>query len=269
MTVRGASADALAELTDRLDDVRGNADGAKVGEDLFAIASVLRSEPGFRRVATDVSTDPEAKAGLVRSIFEGKVEQASLDLAAEAVRRRWTASRDLADALEHLGVVAVVRSTSARDAKRLSDELFTVRQLVEGDHGLRDALSDPARSVDDKRALLRELLDQQALPATVRLAEQSLSGSYRSPGVALAEYEKVAAAVHDEHVAEVRTAQALTDTELRRLQDALSRQYARQIHLNVVVEPELLGGLRIEIGDDVIDGTVAARLDGARRKLAG
>ena len=57
--------------------------------------------------------------------------------------------------------------------------------------------------------------------------------------------------------------------ERSRLAEALSTQYGRPVHLNIEVEPALLGGLRVEIGDDVIDGTVAARLDNARRKLAG
>ena len=101
------------------------------------------------------------------------------------------------------------------------------------------------------------------------LVKQSLAGSYRSVGVALEQYQKVAAAIRNESVARVRVASELTDADRTRLQSALSRQYGRNIHLNVVVEPGLLGGLRVEIGDDVIDGTVDARLDEARRKLAG
>ena len=49
----------------------------------------------------------------------------------------------------------------------------------------------------------------------------------------------------------------------------LARQYDRPVHLNVVVDPEVIGGIRVEIGDDVIDGTVSSRLDEARRRLAG
>jgi F-type H+-transporting ATPase subunit delta len=57
--------------------------------------------------------------------------------------------------------------------------------------------------------------------------------------------------------------------ELRRLGDSLAQQYGRPVHLNVVVSPEVIGGVRVEIGDDVIDGTVSSRLDEARRKLVG
>ena len=56
---------------------------------------------------------------------------------------------------------------------------------------------------------------------------------------------------------------------LGRLEAALSNQYGRTVHLNIVVDPDIIGGMRVEIGDDVIDGTVSGRLDEARRKLAG
>jgi F-type H+-transporting ATPase subunit delta len=271
MTKRGASGDAAAALGEKLDQAVGSTDPAQLGDDLFGFAAVLRSEPSLRRIATDVSTDADAKAGLVRGIFEGKLSQGALDLVADAVRRRWTVPRDLADTIEELGVVAVVRSAgdSAADAGQLADELFAVARLVNEAPDLRTALSDPKRSVADRRALVTELLGGRAHKATVTLAQQALSGSYRTPGVALEAYQKIAAAVHQQSVAQVHVAQDLTDAERTRLQQALGRQYGRQVHLNVVVEPGLLGGMRVEIGEDVIDGTVVGRLDEARRRLAG
>jgi F-type H+-transporting ATPase subunit delta len=268
MTFRGASAEAFEAASRELETtVSGGADPARVGEDLFSVVTILRSEPGLRRVVTDVSVPAQAKSALVREILGGKVDDGALSVVATAVERRWTAGRDLADALEQLGVVAVVRS--ADDAARLADELFAFGQLVKDVPELRDALSDPARSFEDKRTLVRTLLEGKALPATIRLVEQSLAGTHRTVGVALEEYQRVAAAVHGEGVATVRVAHPLSDAELRRLADSLARQYGRPVHLNVVVSPEVIGGVRVEIGDDVIDGTVSSRLDEARRKLVG
>ncbi|MCD4534412.1 F0F1 ATP synthase subunit delta [Nocardioides sp. cx-169] len=269
MSVRGASAEAVAGLRDRLAGVPDPS--TDLGRDLFGIAAVLRSEPALRRLATDVSTDSAAKAGLMRSLFDGKVDAVALDLVADAVSRRWTATRDLADAIELLGVIAVVRSggvTSAQ-ASRLADELFGIAQTINDNPELRTALSDPARSTSDKRGLLRTLLEGKVLPESLVLAEQALSGAYRTVNLALTEFQKVAASVRKESVAEVRVAQDLSDAERTRLQRALTQQYGREVHLNVVVDPSLLGGMRVEIGDDVIDGTVAGRIDEARRKLAG
>lgn len=267
--MRGASGEALVALQQQLAGSLGQADPATVGQQLFSVAALLRSEAGLRRVVTDISTAGEAKAELVRGLLGDQLDAATLEIVTDAVRRRWTATRDLADALEHLGVVAVVRSVGDADAERLADELFTVGQLVGENPDLRSALSDATRSAADRRSLVSGLLEGKALPATVLLTGQALSGSYRSVGVAIEEFQKIAASVHDERVAKVRVAHELTDADRERLARALSQQYGRAVHLNVVVEPSLLGGMRVEIGDDVIDGTVAARLDDARRKLAG
>lgn len=269
--MRGASADSLATLTDALRDaVDGGADASRVASDLFGVADVLRREPGLRRVATDVSVTSGAKSELVRQIFAEQLDPASVDLVAAAVGRRWAATRDLADALEHLGVVAVVRSAEqAGQADTLEDELFAFERMVSDNPGLRDALSDPGRNAEDKRRLLHDLLDGKATEATVKLAEQSLSGSYRTVVAAVDEYQKIAAAHRHRLVATVRVARALSDEDAQRLSGTLARQYDRPVHLNVVVDPEVIGGIRVEIGDDVIDGTVSSRLDEARRRLAG
>ncbi|PVG83346.1 F0F1 ATP synthase subunit delta [Nocardioides gansuensis] len=269
MQLRGASADALAALLDQLEAaLQGGAVAARVGDDLFTVAGLLRSEPSLRRVATDVSVDAAAKEGLVRDVFGGKLDPVAVDLVGSAVGRRWTSGRDLADSLEHLSEVALVRS-AGDESGRLADELFVFGQAVNDNPSLRDALSDPARSVEDKAALLGSLLGGKALPATVSLAQHALAGTYRTVGAALATYQQVAAAVHDQRVATVRVAHELSDADRQRLGEALSRQYGRTIHLNVVIDPEVIGGIRVEIGDDVIDGTVSSRLDDARRKLAG
>lgn len=269
MSLRGASAEALANLTAELSgSLSGKVDAGKVGQELFSVSSVLRSEPALRRVATDISLPATAKRDLVASIFKGKITAATQTVLASAVGYRWTATRDLADALEHLGVVAVV-SSAGSDSARMSDELFAFGQIVDNHPELRDALSDPARSVADKAGLLSGLLDGKALPGTVALAEQALAGSYRTVKAALTEYQHIAAQVHEQKVATVRVARPLAEAEQQRLIGALAAKYHREIHLNVVLDPTVLGGIRVEIGDDVIDGTMSSRLDDAQRKLAG
>ncbi|TIC84073.1 F0F1 ATP synthase subunit delta [Nocardioides sp. GY 10127] len=267
---RGASADAVAVLLGELESALSSSPeaAATVAENLFGVAQTLRGEAALRRFATDVSVPVEARSGLVAEVLGGKVDETSLALSRSAVSRRWTGTRDLADALEHLSVVARVHSARS-DAGRLADELFSFSQVVKENPALRDALSDPARSVADKSRLVDSLLEGKALPATRALAAQALAGTYRTVGVALNEYQKVAAAVHGQDVATVRVAQPLSAADSERLAQALTRQYGRPVHLNLVVDPALLGGMRVEIGDDVIDGTVSGRLEDARRSLAG
>lgn len=270
MDFRGASAEAMTTLADDLKvAVEGSvAAAAATADALFEVSQAFRREAALRRYATDVAVPVEGRQGLVTELLEGKVDEVTLRLATSAVALRWTRSIDLPDALEHLSEIAAVRSAGS-EGERLAGELFTVQQAVQDSEGLRDALTDPARSVEDKAGVIDSLLAGKALPATLTLAKQSLAGTYRTVSVALAEYQKTAAAVQGEGVATVRVARPLSEPESERLADALSRQYGRPVHVNVVVDPEVLGGVRVEIGDHVIDGTVSSRLDDARRALAG
>ena len=264
--LRGASAEARNELVSRLEATSG--DAATIGEELFAVAAVLRGEAAVRRIVTDASIEGAAKAGLVGNVFGNAIGSGSLDLVKDAVGRRWTAPHDLADTIEYLGVLATVRS-AGDEGGRISDELFEVRQTVDANSNLRSALSDPARSASDKRGLLHQLFEGRVKPATLVLVGQAVSGSHGSVDRGLEEFQNVAAEAKDEKIATVHTARELADSEQDRLARALSQQYSTTVHLQVVVDPDVIGGLRVEIGDDVIDGTVVARLDTARRKLAG
>ena len=269
--MRGASAESQAHLVDQLGAaVTGGVDGGRVADDLFGVASLLRTEPSLRRVLTDLSLPADAKAGLVGQVFGSKLDSVSLDLVSMAAGRRWAATRDLADAIEHLGVIAVVKAADeAGEGDRLEDELFSFGRLVSGNPELRDTLSDPARSSSDKRGLLRGLLEGKVAAGTLRLAEQATTGSHRTVAVAVDAYQKIAAEQRSRLVALVRVASPLEAQEAERLAAALSQKYDRPVHLNEVVDKSVIGGVRVEIGDDVIDGTVASRLDEARRRLAG
>jgi F-type H+-transporting ATPase subunit delta len=269
--MRGASADSQAQLVDVLERaVAAGADGSRLADDLFGVAALLGTEPGLRRVLTDVSLPAGAKAQLVQQVFGTKLDEYSLRIVADAAGRRWASTRDLGYALEHLGVIAVVKAAEqAGEGDRLEDDLFAFGRLVSENPGLRDALSDPGRSSEDKRLLLRGLLEGRVTSAGMRLAEQSTSGFHRTVAVAVDAYQKIAAEQRQRLVALVHVARPLRDDEADRLVRTLSEQYGRPVHLNEVVDRGVIGGVRVEIGDDVIDGTVAGRLDDARRQLAG
>jgi F-type H+-transporting ATPase subunit delta len=274
--MRGASAESLEVLVGGLTAaIDKGGDGNRIADDLFAddlfaVSELLATQPTLRRVLTDLSRPAEDKAGLVRQMFAGQLDDTSTELLAWAVSRRWAATWDLVHALEHLGVVAVVMAADrAGEADRLEEELFAFGQLVNGNPDLRDALSDPARASSDKQELLRGLLEGKVTAGTLRLAQQSTRGSHRTVTVAIDEYQKVAARHRQRLVALVTVARPLDDGQAQRLADVLSRQYGRPVHLNTLVDPDVIGGIRVEIGDEVIDGTVASRLDDARRRLAG
>jgi F-type H+-transporting ATPase subunit delta len=80
---------------------------------------------------------------------------------------------------------------------------------------------------------------------------------------------ELAARQRERVVAEVRVATPLTEEQSRRLAAALSSLKGRTVRLNVAVDPAMLGGVMVTIGDEVIDGTVASRLEQARRAVLG
>lgn len=266
--LRGASAEALAELSQQAVRTRTLDDAATLGTQLFGVAAIVRRDVALRRALTDSSVEGESRVGLARAVFDKALAQPALDLVADAAGRRWIASNDLASALERLAVAATVRSAGA-SGKQVGDELFAVRQMIEASPSLRSALSDTSRTAADRSELLLDLIDGKTLPATSVLVGQAVTRERGNVESALQEFLDLAAAALDEAVATVHTARELSADEQARLAAALATQYGKDVQLHVVVEPDLIGGLRVEIGDDVIDGTVVSRLDDARRRLAG
>jgi len=269
--MHGSSADSLGRLTDQVvAAVDGGDDGAELGTGLFAASAVLADQPALRRALTDPSTETAGRTGLARTVFASHLSAAAASVVEAAAGQRWTSSADLATALERVGVAAVVKAADRDGAgDRVEAELFAFGRTVTENHDLRSALSDPARSVADKQALVRSLLDGKAHPGTVLLVAQAAAGAHLTLTNALDLFVELAASTRHRVVATVRVAQPLEDAEEKRLAAALSAQYDRAVHLNIVVDPSVLGGIHVSVGDEVIDGTVSSRLDDASRRLAG
>ncbi len=271
--MRGASRDSLAAARERLEallDTTGT-DPAALGEDLLGVTGVLARSAGLRRALTDPSRSRESKAELVGQIFGGKVSGAAVDLLAALAGSRWSVSGDLTDAVEGLGVDAVL--AGAENSGRLDaveDELFRFSRVVAADVGLRDAFSARSEGSERKAALVEQLLRGKAAPETVRLAVQAAVAprGLRTEQV-LENFVEAAAYRRRQLVAEVISAVPLTERQRERLGAALRRIYGRPIRLNTDVDPAVVGGLRVQLAGEVIDGTVLARLDDARRRLAG
>jgi F-type H+-transporting ATPase subunit delta len=266
--LRGASSEALAALTEQVGGSGTLADQATLGEQLFGVVGILRGDAALRRALTDNSVEGDSRSGLATAIFGRAVGDAAAALVADAASRRWTSARDLADVLEQLAVVATVRSAGAK-GQQVGDELFGIRRLLDANPDLRSALSDQTRSAADRSALVIGLLSGQVQPATETLVTQAIGRGRGSVDTALLEFLDVAAAALEETVVTVYTARELSEADQQRLADSLSKQYATTVQLHVVLDPSLIGGLRVEIGDDVIDGSVSNRLDDARRRIAG
>jgi F-type H+-transporting ATPase subunit delta len=265
-----ASRASLAEAMERLDAVLASADVAGLGGELFGIVRLLDNEASLRRALSDPARDPDDKARLVRILFEGKVSQATLELFQDVVRLRWSRPRELADAVERLAVAAEAAQAQADGrVDDLEDELFRFGRLVEREPQLRNALAYPALPVERKRALVTALLEGKVTPSALRLINEVVADPRgRSLERALGEYSRVVAQRSRRLIARVRTATALTEEQRSRLVAALSAAYGHDIYLNIELDPDVLGGISVQIGDEVIDGTVAGRLEDVRRRLS-
>jgi F-type H+-transporting ATPase subunit delta len=267
--MRGVSRASLADAKDRLDGLLSTADPAALGDELFAVLHLLDREHGLRRALSDPAQPGDLKASAAHDLLRGGLAADTLGLVEDIVRLRWGRSIDLADAVETLAVTAQVAGAEAAGRlDDLEDELFRFGRVLAAQPDLRRALNDQAVSADRKVGLLSDLLRGKVTDATLLLVtENAVHPRGRSLERGLELYGRIAAERRSRLIAVVRTSVELTEQQKTRLTAALSAQYDRDIHLNIEVDPTVLGGLSVRIGDEEIDGTIQRRLADARRRL--
>ena len=271
--MNGASREALAAARERLDALTDNTsvDATRLADELAAVTALLDRESTLRRALTDPAQPGEAKAALAQRLLGGQVSGDVLDLITGMVRSRWSQSRDLVDSVEELADNAdLIAAERAGGLDDVEDELFRFGRILGGSSELRSALTDRVATGEAKTELLRTLLGGRVHRATERLVIRLVTAPRgRSLDGGIESLSKLAAARRGRMVAEVVSATPLTDQQKERLGAALARIYGRRVHLNLDVDPEVLGGVRVRIGDEVINGSIADRLDEAARRLAG
>ncbi len=126
---------------------------------------------------------------------------------------------------------------------------------------MRDALADRNLPRENKVSLVNALLADKATPATQTLVARLASHPRgRTPEEGLAEYSEIASRRRQRSVARVTTAVALTDAERSRLRAALAKLYGHDVHLQIELDPQIVGGPVVQVGDEVIDGSIVGRL---------
>jgi F-type H+-transporting ATPase subunit delta len=189
----------------------------------------------------------------------------------ELVSARWSRSIDLVEALEQLACRAVLGvAESDQSLDDVEDGLFRFGRILDREPQLSALLADQSAPADGRVGLLREVLGGKVGTVTATLLEQAVrTPRGRSLDRVAEELSELAAARRDRSVAHVRTAVRLSPDQEHRLAGALSRLYDRPISLQVELDPDLLGGLVVRVGGEVIDGSVAGKLASARRTLPG
>jgi len=271
--MNGASREALASGRERLDALTDNTsvDAAKLAEELAAVTTLLDREKSLRRVLTDPARTGEAKAELVTRLLAGQVGAQATELVSGLVRVRWSRSRDLVDGIEELASTAdLAAAQRAGVLDDVEDELFRFGRILASSPELRAALADRRADGAAKSGLLGRLLGGRVNPVTERLVVRLVAQPRgRSLEGGLEALSKLAAARRDRTVAVVTSAVPLSDRQKQRLGAGLAKLYGRQMHLNLDVDPRVLGGIQVSIGDEVIDGTILNRLDEVGRRMVG
>ncbi|WP_237572346.1 F0F1 ATP synthase subunit B/delta [Mycolicibacterium lacusdiani] len=272
--LRSASRDAFAALSNEFDGVAGglDADGlTTVADELASVARLMVSEPTLKKHFAEPTDDESAKVRLAERLLSGKVGDPTLSLVRTAVSQRWSAEDDLVDGVEHTARLALLkRAEAAGEVDEVEDQLFRFGRVLDSEPRLSSILSDYTAPVDGRIQLLDKVLtggsDVNATAAALLKQTVGLLRGERADE-AVTDLAELAVARRGEVVAQVVAAAELSDAQRTRLTEVLSRIYGHPVAIQLTVDPDVLGGLSIAVGDEVIDGSIASRLAAAQTQL--
>ena len=244
-------------------------DAAQFSNDLFTVLTVLSTSVGVRRALTDNARDAAAKAELISNLFAGKIGSAAQSLLASAAGMRWSSPSELADAIEQFAVEAqAVAADKNNEIAKLEDQLFDFARVLIANPDLRQALNTSADSDEGKVALLESIVKGKYANSTINLLRRIIVlRRGRNIDATLAAYSHYVSSRKDRMAAHIRTAVELTPAQAEKLRAALTKEVGKEVHINIEVDPKVLGGISIRYGDEIIDGTVVNRLTEASRAL--
>jgi ATP synthase F1 delta subunit len=270
--MHAASRESMLTLQRRFDDIVGGVDSAELGgfaDELASLAGLLLEHPVLRKYLAARTDDSTPKVAMVERLLAGKVGASTLDIAKTAAQQRWSVTRDLPEAFERLARLSVLVSAERENKiEDVEDELFRFGRTLDANSHLASLLSQIEQPVEKRIGLLDSVLGDKPTAWTANLLRQTVRLVHGQNIVdVVPELAELAAARRGESVAHVVAAAPLNEEQYDRLSSVLSRIYGRTISVQLDVDPEVLGGLQIRIGDEVVDGTIVAKLSKAASQL--
>jgi len=237
-------------------------------EQLFAAGRVLAASSQLRAMLADPAINVGAKEGLIGKVFGTKLGKSASALLLAVVSSDWSSQDDLLTGIEDLALR--VAAISAPDSLAIDSELFAFSRIVASDNELELALGTKLGDPSTKGGLVASLLGGKASEQTIvivsSLVQQPLG---RRIGALLTHAASVVADQSGQAIATVTSAAPIAASQLASLTKSLTKMYGRELRLNLVIDPSIIGGLRVQVGEDVIDGTVSSRIKDMRLQLAG
>ena len=163
---------------------------------------------------------------------------------------------------------AVFETVTVPELEEIEDQLFRFARTVESNRRLRAALGDRDLPVTVRQQVIAELLGDQVLPATGRLAAYAVRGGRARDIVStLDALVEDAARARGWRVARVQAATDVGEDQRRQLREALGVLAGNPVDLQVTIAPGLLGGVVVQVGDLLVDSSTRHRLDELKEHL--
>ncbi|PKC92446.1 F0F1 ATP synthase subunit delta [Bifidobacterium longum] len=265
---RIADRESRDSLAPKLRDTRE--DAWRIGNELFTITKVLDDSIQLERALTDPSRPVADKVAVLKELLGDNAHPMTMEIMTDLVSRRWSRARDIANAVEDFGVDAMMYYADATDATlQVSIELSELHSALLNLPVVRAKLYDYQATSEARVKLFREVFSGKTLnKVTMRLAEHATCNLRRRRYLETIQWLINKFSRHmGEPMVTVTTATPLKKEQIKRLVEVYSAKVGRQVHINSVVDPTVLGGMRIQVGDEVTDNTVVAQLQNLHRKV--
>ena len=266
---RIADRESRDSLAPRLRDTREEA--WRIGNELFTITNVLDHDIRLERALTDPSRPAADKQAVIKTILGGQAHEMTMEIMNDLVARKWSRVSDIANAVEDFAVDGMMYYADATDATlQVSIELAQLHSALLNLPVVRSKLYDDTVPAEARIKLLFALIDNQGFSkVTMRLAEHATCNLRNRRYLETIQWLINKFSRHmGESMVTVTTATALTEDQIQRLIAIYSEKTGRPVHINSVVDPTVIGGMRIQIGDEVTDNTVVAQLQHLHRAVA-
>ncbi|MFP7696896.1 F0F1 ATP synthase subunit delta [Trueperella sp. LYQ143] len=239
-------------------------DEMALAREVFTVMDVLRNSAVLSNALEDGARSPDDRAALAHDVLSGRVNDEVTELVMGLARDQWSQNGDLRLALEHLGVHAIL--VGARREGMLGtveEELYQSSRLLKDQRELRLAFTSVNQPLELRQNLAAQIF-ASASPYTVELIKRAIAHGEKTIASALRSYLRATAQMADHLVASVTSAIPLTTEQEARLGRILSAKYGKDVHIHVTIDTSVIGGVRVHVDDDVIDGTIASRLKAVR-----
>lgn len=231
---------------------------------VLAAARAIETNPQLQSALTDGVNPEDARASLAERAFASLAPEPR-GIVANAARARWSSSSDIVDALEVVGIQLAARAAVGSD---IGSELRQFADSVASSPELELTLNDRLAPAAGKAELVTRLIGAKAHESTLTIIDHLVrSPRGRRIRSLLTAAQTAVAGASGASLATVATARELPAAQLERLAAGLRRRYGGELRVTQVVDPTIIGGLRVTVGDDVIDGTLRTKYNDLRLQL--